>query len=252
MKYTLLELTQNILSRLDSDEVDSISDTVEATQVARVIRNTYFNIISRSNLPEHKKLIQLTASGDNTKPVLMTRPDNVQRIDWIKYNVRSATDTTDRYEYIIILPLAQFLEMTDGLNTSDTANVGTMTFNGITFAYNKKLRPVYCTIVEDDTIIFDSYDSAVESTLQTSKTKCFALTVPTFDLIDTTIPDLDDVQFPLLLNEATAVAFVDLKQQANPKAEQESRRQWISLQRTKMLAKVPTPFDALPHFGRRL
>jgi hypothetical protein len=54
------------------------------------------------------------------------------------------------------------------------------------------------------------------------------------------------------LNEATAVAFVDLKQQANPKAEQESRRQWISLQRTKMLAKVPTPFDALPHFGRRL
>ena len=250
MKYTLLEMTQNILSRLDSDEVDSISDTVEATQVARVIRNTYFNIISRANLPEHKKLIQLTSSGDGTKPVLMTRPDNVQRIDWIKYNVRMVGDVTDRYDYVTLLPLAQFLEMTDMWDTS-ASNVDTMVFNSITFAFTNNMRPSFCTIVEDDTIIFDSYDSAIESTLQTSKSKAFALTVPTFDLIDTTIPDLDDVQFPLLLNEATAVAFVDLKQQANPKAEQESRRQWISLQRTKMLAKVPTPFDALPHFGRK-
>ena len=250
MKYTLLELTQNILSRLDSDEVDSISDTTEAMQVARVIRNTYFNILTRSNLPEHKKLIQLTASGDNTKPVLMTRPDNVSRIEWIKYNVRNATDTTDRYDYVIILPVAQFLERQDGLDTSDTS-VDTMVVNGITFAFTNNMKPTFCTIVEDVNIIFDSYDSGVDTTLQTSKTKCSAFTLPTFSLVDATIPDLDDIQFPLLLNEATAVAFVDLKQQANPKAEQESRRQWISLQRTKSLAKVPTPFDALPHFGRR-
>jgi len=251
MKYTLLELTQNILSRLDSDEVDSISDTTEATQVARVIRNTYFNILTRANLPEHKKLIQLTASGDNLKPVLMIRPSNVSRIEWIKYNVRGVTDLNDRYEYVIMLPLSQFLEMQDRLDTS-SSDVGTMVINGITFAFTNDMKPTFCTIVEDVNVIFDSYDSAVETTLQTSKTKCNAYTLPTFALVDGTIPDLDDIQFPLLLNEATAVAFVDLKQQANPKAEQESRRQWISLQRTKALAKVPTPFDALPHFGRRL
>jgi len=251
MKYTLLELTQNILSRLDSDEVDSISDTTESMQVARIIRNTYFNILTRSNLPEHKKLIQLTASGDSAKPVLMLRPDNVQRIDWIKYNIRTVTDTTDTFDYVTILPLAQFLEMTDGLNTADLS-VGTMVLNGITFTFTNNMKPAFCTIVDDVYIVFDSYDSAVETTLQTSKTKCFAMTVPTFNLIDTTIPDLDDVQFPLLLNEATAVAFVDLKQQPNPKAEQESRRQWVSLQRTKALTKVPSAFDSLPHFGRRL
>jgi hypothetical protein len=251
MKYTLLELVQNILSRLDSDEVDSISDTTEAMQVARVVRNTYFNMLVRADLPEHKKLLQLISSGDNAKPVLMTRPDNVSRIHWIKYNVRDVTDTTDRYEYVTMVPIAQFLEMADGWNTSET-NIDTMVVNSITFPFRNDVRPSFCTIVEDVNIIFDAYDSAVENTLQTSKTKAFGLTIPTFDLLDTTIPDLDDVQFPLLLNEATAVAFVDLKQQANPKAEQDSRRQWISLQRTKMLAKVPTPFDALPHFGRKL
>lgn len=250
MKYTLLEMTQVILSRLDSDEVDSISDTTEATQVARVIRNTYFNLLARANLPEHKKLIQLTASGDNLKPVLMIRPSNVNRIDWIKYNIRTSTDTFDRYDYVTILPLQQFLEGSDALNTTDTT-VGSMVVNGITFNYKNNLRPSFCTVVEDVNIIFDSFDSAVETTLQTSKSKCFALTIPTFALIDSTIPDLDDQQFPLLLNEATAVAFVDLKQSSNPAAERESARQWRTLQRTKALVDVPNAFDALAHFGRK-
>ena len=251
MKYTLLEMVQNILSRLDSDEVDSISDTTEAMQVARVVRNTYFNILARAQLPEHKKLIQLTASGDNTKPVLMTRPDNVTHIDWIKYDKHLSTETVARYDYVTMLPLSQFLEQTDMLRTDDTA-VDSMIQNGITFYFRNDVAPCFCTIVEDVSIIFDAYDSAVDTTLQTSKTKCFANTVPTFNLIDTTIPDLDDQQFLLLLNEATSVAFVDLKQQSNEKAEQESRRQWRTLERTKALAKVPTPFDALPHFGRKM
>jgi hypothetical protein len=251
MKYTLLELVQNILSRLDSDEVDSISDTTEAMQVARVVRNTYFNILARAQLPEHKKLVQLTASGDSLKPVLMIRPDNVTRIDWIKYDKHFDGETVARYDYVTMLPLQQFLEQTDMLRTDDTA-VGSMIQNSITFYFRTDVAPCFCTVVDDLYVIFDAYDSAVESTLQTSKTKVFANTVPTFDLVDTTIPDLDDQQFPLLLNEATSVAFVDLKQQSNEKAEQESRRQWRTLERTKMLAKVPTPFDALPHFGRKL
>src|SRR5882672_472594 len=116
MKYSLLELTQNILSRLDSDEVNSISDTTESQQVAKIVRNTYFNIMSRANLPENKTLFQLTASGDNALPVYMIRPDTVSRIEWIKYNKMTVTDTSDVYEYVTIVPLQQFLEMTDMLN----------------------------------------------------------------------------------------------------------------------------------------
>ena len=250
MKYTLLELTQHILSRLDSDEIDSISDTTEAMQVARIVRQTYFNILGRGQVPELRKLIQLDASTDSTQPVMMTRPDNVTRIHWIKYNVRLATDTTDFFDYVTILPIDQFLEMTDPLNTSET-NVDTMVLNGQTFAFRNDVRPSFCTVVDDLYIVFDAYDSAIDTTLQTSKTKCLADTLPTFNLVDETIPSLDDAQFPLLLNEATSVAFVDLKQMPNQKAEQESRRQWVSLQRTKALTKIPTPFDSLPNFGRK-
>ena len=41
MKFTLLEMVQEILSDMDSDEVDSIEDTVEAEQVATIVRSTY-------------------------------------------------------------------------------------------------------------------------------------------------------------------------------------------------------------------
>jgi len=68
---------------------------------------------------------------------------------------------------------------------------------------------------------------------------------------DTFIPELDDQQFPLLLNEAKSLAFFELKQTPHTKAEQEARRQWTSLQRDKSVDDKPSSFDALPNFGRR-
>jgi hypothetical protein len=85
MKQTLLEMTQSILSNMSSDEVDSISDTSESQQVANTIRETYFNLLSRLNLPEHDQLFQLNGSVDTTLPVLMSLPNQVNRVDWIKY-----------------------------------------------------------------------------------------------------------------------------------------------------------------------
>jgi hypothetical protein len=45
-KMTLLEMTQDILSDMDSDEVNSINDSVESLQVAQIIKTTYFNIVN--------------------------------------------------------------------------------------------------------------------------------------------------------------------------------------------------------------
>ena len=46
MRNTLLEMVQSILSDMDSENVNSISDSVEAQQVASVIEDTFFNIIA--------------------------------------------------------------------------------------------------------------------------------------------------------------------------------------------------------------
>jgi len=96
---TLLEMTQNILSALSSDEVSSISDTVESLQVANIIKNKYYDIVNRSDPPKQDLLFQLTASGDSTKPTLMYMPSTVTRVNWIKYYNSSPNNTpTDSSE----------------------------------------------------------------------------------------------------------------------------------------------------------
>jgi hypothetical protein len=85
MNMTLLQMTQDILSSMGSDEVNSIGDTIESMQVANIIKNKYFDVINRADLPEHYKLFQLNPSLDFSSPVLMYVPSEINNIKWIKY-----------------------------------------------------------------------------------------------------------------------------------------------------------------------
>jgi hypothetical protein len=248
MKYTLLEMVQNILTSMDGDEVDSIDDTAEARSIASIIRTAYFNIIARANLTEHQQMFGLNASGDNLLPVLMTKPSNVVRLDWIKYDI-SDNPLQPIYSYVTVLPLQQFLEMTHQLNLTEST-VDSMIVEGKQYLFKNDRAPTYATVLKDNSIIFDSYKNTLENTLQETKTQCFGLVSPTFSLIDTFIPELDELQFPLLLNEAKSMAFIELKQVENTNAQREAKRQWTSVQKTKEL-KRGSYFDQLPDFGRK-
>ncbi len=249
MKLTILDMTQNILSSLNSDEVNSISDTSEATQIANIIKTCYYNIITRADLPEHMQLFKLDSATSADKPVLMLKPNNIARLEWIKYDVSEKAITAEpEYSYVTIFPVQQFLERIHSFNPDET-DVGSFSLNNFLYYYKNNVKPTCCTILKDNYIIFDAYNNVVDTTLQTSKTLCYGQIIPTFTLEDSFIPDLDDTQFPLLLNEAKAIAFVELKQQQNPTVERESRRQWNHLQRGKSFFNSRA-FDALPNFGR--
>jgi hypothetical protein len=282
MKLSLLDMTQNILSALNGDEVNSYADTVESLQVAEIIKTSYFNMMSRLDLPEHNELCQLGASTNLSEPVLMFRPEGVSRIDWIKYYNQSSSNTTGEsfvhdlnlditdlttldpespaFGEIIILPAKQFLDRINNFNPNES-NVGSFTFTpssigtdvtgSFHFNYMNDRPPENCTILQDYYIIFDSYDSSVDSTLQSSKTMCSGWISPRFLMQDTFVPALDDKQFPLLLNEAKSLAFLELKQMGHPKAEQEVKRQMSSLQKFKAVADKPSYFDQLADYGRR-
>ncbi|SRR6266436_54674 len=260
MKLTLLNLTQNILSALNSDEVNSISDTTESLQVAEVIRTTYFNIISRAGLVEHEQPFQLDPSLDPTIPVLMNVPEGISDLKWLKYfNSKIGTSgVVPGYEYVTILPVTQFIDMINTFNPSDS-NVGSFTFTdairgfpgSYTFYYKDDKQPQYCAIVNNYYVIFDGYDNTVDSTLQNDKTMGYGSIIPVFRMEDDFIPDMAEEQFPLLLNEAKSLAFFELKQSPHPKAEQEAKRGWSSIQKDKAIINRPTYFDQLPNFGRR-
>lgn len=254
MKYTLLELVQTVASRLDSDEVNSIGDSVESQQIATIIRSVYFDIITRANLPEHWSIITLDPSGDSTKPTLMFLPSNVSKLSNVKYDKSTVDDTDLLMQYVHFLPVDEFFDRMHQLRESGD-NIGTFehTVNTDTFTilYMDDTAPTYYTTFDDNSVVFDSYDSDVDSTLQKSKTACKGHLVIPFTMSDTFTPDMDDVQFPLLLSESVATAWAELKQSVNGKAETTARRQWVSSQKNKFAIQTESDLDKLANFGRR-
>lgn len=251
---TLLEIVQNILSDLDSDEVNSISDTTESLQVANIVRTKYNDIVSRSSMPEHTKLIQLTASGDTNKPVLMYAPALTNEIEWVKYFNADSELNVREFEYIHVVPVEEFLRIVNQFNPTDD-NVVSWTFTEGPYSFNLNYmndrQPTHCCVLENYYFLFDSFNAGIESTLETTNSMVYAQIMPPFMMTDTFIPDLDDRTFALLIAESKANAYVTLKQTVNPLIAQETKRQWSSVQKNKSLINRPNYFDQLPHFGRK-
>tara|TARA_R100001369_G_scaffold6299_1_gene16886 strand:+ start:721 stop:1494 length:774 start_codon:yes stop_codon:yes gene_type:complete len=231
-KLTLLDMTQRILSSMDSDAVNSFSDTVESEQVAYIIRDSYYDLINNIEIPEHRKLIPLTALGSTATPSTMKVPDNVRRVDEVRYNTILSGATIKAYEVVTWVEPYQFLSETLSRQSTDSTIVTVAVDNGEVFIYNNK-APTFYTSFDDEFLIFDSYDSAIDSTLQASKFIVWGLEEPVFTMSNTFVPDIDVNLFPLLLNEAKSTAHVELNQQPNPKAEQQALRQKIRWQSDK-------------------
>jgi hypothetical protein len=246
---------------MDSDEVTSINDTVESLQVVEVIKTVYDDIISRGDLTTNKTPFNLTASESVLQPILMTKPTNIERVEWIKYDTRDVDDTEANWTTLTYLPPVDFVDHMHSGNQSGT-NVGTFNYLSgafsMAFTYRNDTAPNYYTSFDDNVIFFDSYDVAVDSKLQSSKTLCYGSLVTTFERSDEFVPDLQPQQFALLLAEAKSLAWVELKQTGHEKAEQSSRRNWRHLQKTR--TEIPnnpreinnnaSNFSVLPNFAR--
>ena len=244
-KLTLLEMTQRILSATGGDEVNSIGDTVEASDVAAIIKETYERIITASNLRESRRLFNLDATSSST-PTLMTRPNSVDSIEFLRYNKRLVTDTVDVWGDVLWMDPRDFLLMIQNYDhTASNVASFTHTLNGFdtTIYYQNDKAPDWWTSFDDNYVVFDSLDTGIDTNLQQSKTSCWGYINTTFSLTDSYIPPLDHDQFDLLLQEAKSVAFVELKQVSNSKADKAAREGWVRSQKERD--------DITVNYGRR-
>lgn len=251
MKLTLLALTQSILNSIDSDEVNSISDTVEAGQVAQIIKDTYYTLITNVGVPEHKQLAQLEALGDPVRPNYFRIPDDCQDICDIRYNCRLISDTADKWADMTYMTPTDFLQLTQSRNSSDANNYITVNdFNGVPMYIVKNKAPVYWTSFDDLYLVFDGYDSNIDVTLQASKSSVLYSKYPSWTMDDDFIPQLDANMFPLLLSESMNMAHAVLKQSVNALINQTARQQKVHLQNDKhRIASLNK--TTYPDYGRR-
>lgn len=254
MRYTLLEAVQLILSSMDSDEVNSISDTVESNQVALLLKSVFYDCAVDLNLQEQEKIFELNASGDASKPCLMTVPTHVMNLFSVQYNNKLESETLPNYKEVTYVPFKDFLIMQQSLPSTES-NVASMSFevDGDTFetVYLNDKMPTYYTALSGNIVIFDSYRNDVDITLQKSKTLCTGLVYPDFQLIDSFVPPLNPDQFSYFINRAKVRAFAEIKQAPNQEAVSESRNQKIIVQKRKRRTPELSEFDRLPKYGRK-
>jgi hypothetical protein len=223
IKKTLLEIVQDILNDMDSDKVNSISDTVEAEQIAQICQSVFYDVITTVVLPEHDELLTVTGLGDNTKPNFMDA-NSVTKIKELRYNV---SDTSGQLEYKLI-PYVIPTDFIQNILQRDTSasNVIIVTdpTSGISLPVINDKMPDYYTTFDDRYLCFDSYQATVDTTLQTSKTLVIGTKLPSFTITNSAVPDMDDTIFPYYIAECKSRAFSVLKGGPDPKIEQFARK----------------------------
>lgn len=230
MTQTLLKIVQTILSDMDGDEINSIQDTEESVQVARIVENTYLAIVSNTTWPHTRRALTIDARSSSDFPNYVVVKDSLKELISIYYNTRSISDTRDIYTKLTWLEPDNFLYKTN-LRDSSQSNVKTVIDDsGVKLFILNDKAPEFYTSFNDVDIVFDSYDSAVDSTIQVSKVQALGYIIPPFSLEDDFEPDLPPDAFSLLIERSTSSAQFKLRQFQDLKAEQEGTKQsrWMS------------------------
>lgn len=225
MKRTLLELVQNILSDMDGDEVNSISDTAESEQVAAIVKSTYNAIISHTSWPHTRRAVALVPRSDNDLPTHMTVLESLKELISVRYNKARVGENRKNYKEVSYVDPDTFLRKTNHRdNTKNNIDI-IIDDSGIELLIQNDKAPDFYTSFDDRGLVFDSYDQQVDTTLQQSKLQAQGYIIPEFLVEDSFIPDLPADAFSLLLEESISRAQLKLRQFQDMKSEQESQKQ---------------------------
>jgi hypothetical protein len=238
---------------MDSDEVNSIGDTVEAKQVVTVIESVYNNIVARTELPEHYEIFELVASGNPSAPNLMFMPNYVDTIEWVRYNSSIGNGSSE----LKFIPTTEFIIRNSNLGSSYSGDLrlskNTLTINGnSTDLYFLNDRdPTEYTEVQGLGIVLNSVNLGVEDTGEKTKTIAYGRRNFQFIQEDDFVPPLTSEHFNLLYQESKALAFAELKQTQHAIAEKNAKESRINMQRRKDADKATPFYRNLPYYGRR-
>lgn len=248
MKKTLLELTQDVLSAVDGEEVNSISDSVESLQVANDIKVVFYDLIGRKDWQFLRRLTNLNNLSDISKPTHLLLPERASAMDFIKYNKRKLGSARNffldvRYEYP-----DEFLRKVNQRDNTK-ANYDLVTdFDGAIITIRNDIHPTFWTSFDDKHIVMDAYDNTIETTLRGDNTQISLYITPEWSVDDGFTPELPDEMFPLLFAECTSYTQARKDDVLLKKTEQTARRQQRHLSQRHGVTQSGVRY---PNYGRR-
>ena len=234
MKRTLLRVVQDTSRYLAGFNVNSVFDTDESLDIAYIAERMYYLMCQRYNNVQFTGAVgTLESYIDPTYPTYMTIPENVQRIQdsKIQYNaVKYSDNATVRYQDVQYLSPKDFLERSKMVSDAVPNTVVVNDPSGVEFVIRTDKAPSYCTSFDGNTVIFDSYDSEVDTTLQQTKTRVHFTKEEVFliqDAFEIPIPtELSEMYLDMVIAEAS----VQLRQEPAQEVQRRARSAQIRMQ----------------------
>jgi len=247
MKQTLLELTIDVLDAIDGDEVNSISDSTESLQISNLIKNVYYDLIGRKDWQFLRKLKSFESVGDLARPTHLRIPDNTSKLEFLNYNKRKVLNSRNFYQPIRFRYPDEFLHSVNQRDNTLSNYVNVTDFDGVVLTIRTDEQPSFFTSFDDKYIVMDSYDNAVEATLQGSNTQAALFIIPDWSVDDNFTPDLPAEMFPQFLAECKTYAIAKNEDNLSQKTEQTAIRHQRHLSQTHGVVQGGVRY---PNYGR--
>ena len=170
-KLSLLEIVTDILNDLDSDEVNSISDTIESQQVAQIVKTCFFELIGNRNWPHLRKLVQLESVIDITKPNYLKLPENTKEMVFFKYDNFTATNPKSKLQEIKWKEPDSFLRMISSRDSTLSNVTSVIDFSGTKLLIVNDQPPTYWTSFSNLARIWETRTVSSASEIWSGRTK---------------------------------------------------------------------------------
>lgn len=210
MQRTLLQVCQEYLDATSGFYVDSIYDTDESQQVAKLAERVYYKMVQEfPNLLFTMKERTLDSLSDTTRPNYMLLPKDIQKIQESKIFYNVSTTNKTKYKEVTYLPPLKFLELTNREEGTDSIVVEG--FDGNKMVVRDTQFPSYCTSFDNKYVVFDAYHKDYDNTLQSSKSKIVASGEEVFyqedDFVIPIPSHLSEAYISMFLNEALTLIY---------------------------------------------
>ena len=217
---------------MNHDSVNAIADTIESQQIAEEARVVYYDLMDRDDWPHLITLLPLDSLVDVTRPNYLVIPEDVVRIDNIRYETTKSGETVRIFSNVTYLAPGDFLDLVYTRNNTVSTVTVVPSLNNVDMWITNDTPPQWWTTFDDANIVFDSWDSGIDTTMQGGKSMALVKKIPPWTSSDAFIPDMPDQMFSTFVSEVTAAAFTYWKQGASIKDEQRSARGISNLRRT--------------------
>ena len=133
-KYTLLRIIQKTMEHLGSDEVNSISDAVEAQQIAQMAEDAYYELLYQGDWDFLNILGELESVADTDFPTHLRIPEAASKVHQVKYDFTdpAEVDSQGEIENVQYLSPERFTNLLQRRNFQQDNIQLTLSMNGIT------------------------------------------------------------------------------------------------------------------------